>query len=270
MNRKKPLVWMGVFFIALIIIAPHALVPVRAVAQETRIDPMLAENVQRGSKTYTANCSFCHGPSAKGSSNGPSLIDSSVVRHDKEGDLIGKIVHEGRVDKGMPSFSALDGNRIADLAAFLHARVQATDSRETAGPRSGYDLKRLLTGDAVAGKAYFNSTGGCSKCHSVTQDLAGVATKYQPSQLENRMLYPRGMSPHASVTRDGGLKMEGTLVHIDPFYVAIVDVDGQYRSWDRTTVKVEVNDPLGAHLTLLGKYTNKDVHDLFAYLETLK
>lgn len=242
----------------------------RAAAQGGRPDPMTTEEVRRGAATYASNCSFCHGPTAKGSSNGPSLIDSSLVRHDNGGNLIGQVLHEGRMDKGMPSFSSLDGKKVVDLVAFLHARILATDSRETAGPRSGYELKALLTGDAAAGRAYFNGAGECSKCHSARGDLAGVASRYQPTALEGKILYPRGKASTAVVTLRDRKTVQGTVAHIDPFYVAIVDGEGRYRSWERAAVAVKVDDPLSGHLSLLGKYTNKDVHDLFAYLETLK
>jgi cytochrome c oxidase cbb3-type subunit 3 len=35
-------------------------------------------------------------------------------------------------------------------------------------------------------------------------------------------------------------------------------------------VKLEVHDPLAAHRELTGKYTDADLHNLFAFLETLK
>jgi len=244
--------------------------PVQAGVDDPKRNPMAAENVQRGEKLFGANCAFCHGPTAKGSATGPSLIDSSLVRHDNEGDLIGKVLREGRSDKGMPQFAGLSGTQVSDIVAYLHARILTTDSRETAGPRGGYQLKQLLSGDATAGKLYFEGSGGCTKCHSVTGDLAGIANRYQPTELEGRMLYPRGKSSTAVVTFSDGHVVQGTLAHVDPFYVALVDSSGAYHSWDRSQVKVKVIDPLSGHLELLGKYTNKDVHDLFAYLETLK
>ncbi len=238
-------------------------------AQQRRADPMAADNVQRGAKVYAANCIFCHGPTAKGAV-GPSLIDSALVRHDHEGDQIGPLLHQGRTEKGMPSFRTLTSDQVSDVVAFLHARILFTDSRETEGPRGGYQKQQLLTGNAQAGEAYFNGRGQCAQCHSATGDLAGVATKYQPTGLEGRILYPRGKASTAIVTLQDGSKHVGKLLHTDPFYVAIEDSEGNYRSWTASSVKVVVNDPLEKHRQLLAAYTNKDVHDLFAYLETLK
>lgn len=239
-----------------------------AVAQQ-RTDPMAADNVQRGAKVYAANCTFCHGPTAKGAV-GPSLIDSALVRHDHNGDQIAPLLHQGRAEKGMPSFSTLTQDQVSDVVAFLHARILFTDSRETEGPRGGYQKQQLLTGNAQVGEAYFNDRGQCAQCHNVKGDLAGIATKYQPTELEGRILYPRGKASTAIVTLRDGSQHAGKLLHVDPFYVAIEDANGNYHSWNVSGLKVVVNDPLEKHRQLLATYTNKDVHDLFAYLETLK
>lgn len=238
-------------------------------AAQQRTDPMAADNVQRGSKVYVANCTFCHGSTAKGAV-GPSLIDSALVRHDHNGDQIAPLLHQGRAERGMPSFSTLTQDQVSDVVAFLHARILFTDSRETEGPRGGYQKQQLLTGNAQAGETYFNGPGQCSQCHNVKGDLAGIAVKYQPTELEGRILYPRGKASTAIVTLRDGSKHAGKLLHIDPFYVAIEDANGSYHSWSASGIKVVVNDPLEKHRQLLAAYTNKDVHDLFAYLETLK
>lgn len=255
---------------AVLLLPLFAAVKVTAVAvAQLRKDPMAADNVQRGARAYTANCSFCHGPTAKGAV-GPSLIDSALVRHDHDGDQIAPLLHQGRAEKGMPAFPTLASDQVADVVAFLHARIVFTDSRETEGPRGGYQKQQLLTGNAQAGEAYFNVTGHCAQCHNVKGDLAGIATKYQPTELEGRILYPRGKASSATVTLRDGSQHSGKLLHSDPFYVAIEDADGKYHSWNVSSVKVVVNDPLEKHRQLLAIYTNKDVHDLFAYLESLQ
>ena len=42
------------------------------------------------------------------------------------------------------------------------------------------------------------------------------------------------------------------------------------RSNPEHNIKVEVQDPLAEHVELLKKYTNADMHNILAYLETLK
>lgn len=241
----------------------------RAAALQENAPPR-SESAQRGEKLFTTNCAFCHGPTAKGTASGVSLIDSSLVRHDKDGDLIGPVVREGRPAKGMPAFSTFDSGQIADIVAFLHERVAVTDSTETSGPRGGYQLQHLLTGDAAAGKQYFEGAGGCAQCHSVHGDLAAITKKYRPAELETKFLYPGEKQVSATVTSPSGERVEGMLVYRDDFNIGLMDRQGHYHSWQLTAVKVAVNDPIEAHVTLLDRYTNKDVHDLFAYLETLR
>ena len=269
MRRRLPY-WISALAVGWILATAMHRVQASSAGTETSVSPAMPEDAQRGERLYATNCAFCHGPTGKGSATGVSLIDSSLVRHDKRGDLIAPVVREGRVDKGMPPFTMLDGEQAADIAAFLHARIAITDSVETAGPRGGYQLQHLLSGSVAAGRRYFNGEGGCSKCHSATGDLHGIASKYQPTELESRFLYPRDSRARVTVALPSGEVVKGQLQHRDAFYVSLTDGSGQYRSWLLPGPQVTVTDPLQAHVELLNRYTNKDVHDVFAYLETLK
>jgi cytochrome c oxidase cbb3-type subunit 3 len=230
----------------------------------------LAQNqaaVQRGQKDFESRCAFCHGTDATGG-RGPDLVRSKLVADDAGGNLIGGVILNGRPAKGMPAFSMAPA-QIKDIAAFLHSRVLAAmHSRSRGG--DVYSLSRLLTGNAAEGKAYFDGPGRCSACHSPTGDLAHIAAKYTPLKLELRMLYPRGITPTVTVTLRSGKHLTGKLVHLDEFSVALRDSSGWYRSFSRDQVQVEVHDPLAAHQALLNKLTQDDMHNLFAYLETLK
>ncbi len=224
------------------------------------------EAVARGKKEYQQACSFCHGVDATGS-RGPDLVRSAVVNHDTNGDTIGPVIRNGRPDKGMPPIPMTD-RQIADVAAFLHDRaLQALHSSHVP---VDYPLEKLLTGNVSAGRAYFNGAGKCSTCHSPEGDLKGVATKYTPINLQSRFLYPAGAPVTATVTLRPGQQFSGRVVEQDEFNIAIRNAAGWYRSWPKRAVRVEVHDPLEAHRHLLSQYTDKDVHNLFAYLETLK
>ncbi len=223
--------------------------------------------VARGRQLFQEACGFCHGDDATGA-RGPDLIRSTVVNHDENGNLIGPVIRNGREEKGMPAFP-YSAEQISDISAFLQEQVQVA-LRSNRVPRD-YPLEKLLTGDATKGKAYFFGAGHCDSCHSPTGDLAGIAKKYSPIDLEARFLYPSGRAPRtATVTVRTGEKVSGTLAHFDEFNVALRDSSGWYRSWPRDRVKVEVRDPLEKHRELLSQYTDADVHNLFAYLETLK
>src|SRR5437764_4756882 len=160
------------------------------------------EAVERGRAQFAQSCGFCHGPNANGGTHGPSLIRSAVVRHDENGNLIGAVIREGRPDQGMPAIQ-LSPAQVADVVTFIKSRVAAADIRSANRPVQGSDDK-LLTGNAEAGKAFFNGTGGCAACHSVSGDLAGIARKYPAAVLQARFLYPPQKRTMVTVTDSAG------------------------------------------------------------------
>jgi len=252
------------FFIACTALA-LSLTPQMATAQgaQGNPDPAAAE---RGRKQFQDSCGFCHGNDATGA-RGPDLLRSSLVAHDVKGEQIGQVIRQGRPDKGMPPISLTDA-QVQDVASFLHAR--AAEAMKSASVPKAYPVERLLTGNAEAGKAFFNGAGGCAKCHSPTGDLAGIAGKHDPIGLEARMLYPGGKHKTAVVTLRSGEQVKGAVEHVDDFTIALRDENGWYRSFRRDEVKVELQDGLAAHRELLGKLTQADVHNLFAYVASLK
>lgn len=225
--------------------------------------------VERGHALFRSSCGFCHGNDATGE-RGPDLVRSQVTMHDDHGSLLEPVIRNGRPDKGMPSFATMKDEQVADIIAFLHH--QALAARRSSHVPGDYPLAKLLTGDAQAGKAYFDGAGGCTHCHSITGDLAGIAKKLSPLDLQQNMVYPEDKSLHktAVVTLPNGDRFEGKVMHQDEFGIGIVCQDGWYRSWPMGTVSVAIHDPLQAHRDLMSKYTDRDMHNLFAYLETLK
>jgi cytochrome c oxidase cbb3-type subunit 3 len=224
------------------------------------------QNVERGRAQFKSSCGFCHADDATGN-RAPDLIRSALLSHDVNGELIAPVIKNGRPNKDMPAFPTLSEQTISDIVAFLHK--QAYNALHSAGVPNDYPLARLLTGNADAGKTYFHNA--CAGCHSPTGDLAGVAKKYKPLDLQQRFLYPaRAAHVTATVTLRTGEKIEGGLVHADEFEIAITGPDGWYRSWKRGEVSVAIHDPMAGHKALMEKYTDKDVHDVFAYLETLQ
>jgi cytochrome c oxidase cbb3-type subunit 3 len=132
-----------------------------------------AAAVERGRAQFAQSCAFCHGPNANGGTHGPSLLRSTVVRHDENGELIGAVIRDGRPEQGMPPVQ-LTPSQVADVVTFIKSRIAAADVRSANRPVQGSDDK-LLTGNAESGKAFFQGAGGCSACHSPTGDLAGIA-----------------------------------------------------------------------------------------------
>ena len=237
-----------------------------AAKQKADGDGAGAAAAERGRKQFEQSCGFCHGADATGA-RGPDLVRSPLVAHDVKGEQIGQVIRQGRPDKGMPALPLSDA-QILDVAAFLHARM--AESVGSARVPKEYPIEKLLTGNADAGKAFFNGAGGCDKCHSPSGDLAGIAGKLTPMNLEARMLYPGGKHTTAVVTLRSGEQVKGAVEHADDFVIALRGENGWYRSFRRDSVKVELQDGLAGHRELLNKLTQADVHNLFAYLETLK
>ena len=235
--------------------------------------PEEAAAIDRGKAFFGVTCGFCHGSDARGGSTGPNLWRSSLVLTDREGSEIIKLIREGRPDKGMPPLAVTDAQG-RDVVAFLHNL-----------PVGGRDPARMrppsiVVGDAAAGARYFTRT--CASCHSATGDLKGLAAKYpEPRQLQHAWLMPgsqRGGTPASTwrptvnVTEASGHVTTGTLVRIDDFLVSLTDATGATRSFRRagSSPRVEIVDRLEPHRSLVPTYTDRDIHDLTAYLVTLK
>ena len=234
-----------------------------------------AAATERGRAAYAANCAFCHGADARGGDGGPSLLRSSIVLDDQNGELIGPVVQNGRADRGMPKFG-MSNDQIADLATFLHTfRI------------NGYDPSRqrpetIVVGDARAGEKYFGET--CASCHSASGDLRGVGARItDPRALQQTWLMPgstagrggptpaKARPPRVSVTLANGQTTEGDLERADDFVVSLRLVDGSRRMIQVSEgVKVQIRDPLQPHRDLLRKYRDADIHNVTAYLVTLK
>src|ERR1700749_2628983 len=234
--------------------------------KQRRPKPPENEEAARGQTQFTASCAFCHGADATGA-RGPDLLRSPVVAHDVKGNMIGDVVHNGRPDKGMPALPLTDA-QISDVAAYLHWRI--AEGLSSSEVPNGYPAEKLLTGNAQAGKAFFEGQGGCTKCHSPPGELANVSGKYSAIDLEAQMLYPEGNFKTAKITTKSGEIVEGKLNHLDEFSVAITDRNGWFHAYAPNEVKVEVTDKLAVHRALLDKLTQKQMHDLYAYVHTLE
>ena len=226
--------------------------------------------VERGKAVFGVHCTFCHGADARGGSGGTNLIRAEVVMNDQDGELIGPVIRNGR--EGMPKFD-LTQNQIRDIAAFIHSfRV------------GGYDVSRMtpptiVVGDPQAGQTYFAQK--CANCHSATGNLKGIASRITDAKaLQQTWLMPgsgrfavgSNVPPTRVTVTAGGKKYEGRLVRIDDFFVSLAEPDGYQRTFTRhdDVPKVEIQDPLKGHRDLLGTYRDKDIHDVTAYLVTLK
>ena len=241
--------------------------------------------VARGSGLYGVHCRACHGADLRGGDQGgPNLLRSPVVLNDQAGELILPIVQNGQRGASVMPPIALMPDDVRAIAEYIHS-VAATMQGQGSPPPGERVALNVLVGDASRGQAYF--TAKCSSCHSVTGDLRGIAARLpDPTALQNYWLSaggglgrggrggpgPSRREVTATVTPATGAKVEGALVRIDDFYIVLRLADGTERSFARTgeTPRVEIRDPYEPHRKLLPVYTDSDIHDVTAYLVTLK
>jgi cytochrome c oxidase cbb3-type subunit 3 len=240
--------------------------------------------IERGKALFAVTCSACHGADLRGGQlGGPNLLRSQVMLSDQHGELLLPIVRGARADKGMPPLPLPDDDVIA-IAEYIHA-VHAAAGRQGSPPPSDAPPPNIVVGDPASGQAYFAAK--CSSCHSAAGDLQGIATKIpDPKALQNLWVSGgvvsgrgRGGAPGsarrpvtATVALPGGEMIQGRLVRIDHFIVTLMLEDGTFRTVRREgdRPKVQITDPTEAHRALLATYTEKDIHDVTAYLVTLK
>jgi cytochrome c oxidase cbb3-type subunit 3 len=243
-------------------------VPTAATAQTYPV-----ELIEAGRQRFAANCGFCHGRDATGGSGGSDLTRSELVAEDLRGDRIGTVVRGGRVDAGMPAFPTLTESDLEAIVAFIHDRN--AEAASATGGRRSVEVADLATGNARTGARYFDDN--CTGCHSASGDLAGIASRLEGLALLRRMLFPgsegpaaQSLRPSVTVTTRAGQRISGSLAHRDEFTIALTDASGRYRSWPAPSVEIDVNDPLEGHVDLLGRYTDREMHDVLAFLQTLR
>jgi mono/diheme cytochrome c family protein len=245
------------------------------------IDPAAAA---RGLQTFTQNCAACHGANGRGGgAEGATDLSQSAIALADDAKTLGDFLKVGRPERRMPNF-ALSDAEVGDLSAFLRATLSAA-GRGAAGRGT---IVAAVVGDARAGEAYFSGAGRCTTCHSVTGDLKGIGARLTPAAIQGRVVMPRGSGGYprsfsappdpnelprtVTITQPSGEVVSGTLLWITDFNVTLVDGSGVRRTVARNgdVPKVEVKDPLQFHIDHMKTLTDKDMHDLTAYLVTVK
>ncbi len=260
---------------------------VAATPQAVQVSHEDPEAVKRGGKLYAANCVSCHGNTAKGTDIAPDLIRSVLVEDDEKGNRIGPLLKSGHA-KGTKS--DWTEQQVQDIAAWLRVQVYGAAFRQT------YTYVNALVGDPKKGEAYFQKN--CTNCHSATGDLAGIGSRYDVPGLQFRWLIGGGTrslrggtisrggsmlmdttAPRitkttitVTVTLKNGQKIEGVPVSVTDFNVSFRDTKGQFHSILREGEypKVVTHNPLQPHEDLIKMVKDGDMHDVTAYLVTLK
>jgi mono/diheme cytochrome c family protein len=260
---------------------------VRQISRSPAVDQAAHD---RGRALWASHCIDCHGSQARGSDTGPNIIRTKTVNFDRSaaeaGSVLGPFLKAGHPTQSSKPSASFTDEEVVALANFLRQRVN-----DTMRGSPIFTVGDILVGDPKAGEAYFKGDGGCTGCHTATErSLAGVATRIPvPVDLQQRMLFPgmggrgrgrgRGGPPAApdrnattvTITPAAGPATSGVLVEESDFHITVREADGSVRAIRRTPgMKVTKTTPLQAHIDLLDRITDKQIHDLVAYLETLK
>ncbi len=239
--------------------------------------------IARGRALYGINCRGCHGIDLRGGDmGGPNLLRSRLVLNDQHGELLLPVIRDGRSSPGMPAMppQSLSDDEVRSVAEYIHS-VTATAERQ-GGPPPGPAVElNILVGDRAAGRTYFAAR--CASCHSEAGDLKGIGTRIaDPKELQNTWVRGGPAAPasgrterataRVTVTLPSGERAAGRLDRLDDFIVVLTQTDGRQRSFSRRgqVPSVEVSDPMAAHTDLLAVYSDRDIHDVTAYLATLK
>jgi cytochrome c oxidase cbb3-type subunit 3 len=227
----------------------------------------------RGQSIFAEHCAFCHGANGRGTGVAPDLTQTPIVHQDNgTGQVLAKFLKQGKPNFGMPAFPSLTGSQVDAIARFLHAQTLAAAHT----PKLS-----ILVGNPVAGKKYF--AAHCGSCHKVSGNLKEIARRLDPMTLQARIVNPRAQGsldapppesiPIAVTIRPrNGAPVSGQLLSESDFYITIRTRSGRRRTFRRNgdEPSVQIHDPLEAHMKLMRTISDSDLHDVTAYLESLK
>ncbi len=241
--------------------------------------------IARGKALYGIHCAICHGADLRGGDmGGPNLLRSQVALSDQNGELILPIIQGSRKDSGMAAIPMSPEDGLI-VAVYVRSVLETIGVQGTPPPKGGPD-PNVLVGNAKEGQAYFAAK--CSTCHSLTGDLRGIATRI-PDAKNLQTSWVRGEAPNrhdtlvsadapnpraptVTIALASGERVEGRLLHIDDFLVTTKLPDGAVRSFQRKgdEPKIDIHDPMKVHRDLLTQYTDRAIHDVTAFLATVK
>jgi mono/diheme cytochrome c family protein len=282
------------FALVVVLVTPPVVVIGGAVAaDESRQAPVMIPRIppvdmaahDRGRAIWARECVDCHGTQARGAEKGPNIIRSRTVNFDRSsptpGAVLGPYLAAGHPTQSGRPGTGFSQDDVVALANFLRQRVN-----DTMRSSPLFTVGDILIGDRAAGEAYFNGAGRCASCHNETRNTLkasastpGIGTRIPaPVDLQQRMLFPRrgrgGSDANAisvTISPAAGAPLSGVLVEQSDFFVTLRLADGTVRAVRRTPeTKVTLSDPLQAHIDLLDVLTDQQIHNLVAYLESLK
>jgi cytochrome c oxidase cbb3-type subunit 3 len=258
-----------------------------AVFQVSNRPPVDQAAHDRGRALWAQHCIDCHGSQARGSDTGPNIIRTKTVNFDRTsatpGSVLTPFLKAGHPTQSGKASASFTDEEIVGMAHFLRQRVN-----DTMRSAAGFTVGDIVVGNSAAGEAFFKGDGKCTTCHNDTaRNLAGIATRIPtPVDLQQRMMFPgggggrggRGFGAPAggaaiavTITPASGPAIIGTLVEQTNLFITVRLADGSIQTVRRTpALKIVTTNPLQAHIDLLEVITDAQMHNLVAYLRTMK
>jgi mono/diheme cytochrome c family protein len=194
-----------------------------------------------------------------------------VVLGDDHGEHLAPFLKKGLPEKGMPAFASMSDGDLKDIAEFVHLQVEDVANRGT------YHVLNILVGSAAKGQTYV--AAHCMSCHTA-EAFAHLGSKFRsPEQLQRGWIWPmrpinsgdNSLAATATVKTKDGATIMGRVTQVSDFRITLVDSDGRAHVIDRQPgVDVQIKDPLSAHHEIIMTLANDDMHNVTAYLNSLK
>jgi cytochrome c oxidase cbb3-type subunit III len=214
-----------------------------------------------GAAIFAANCAGCHGADGRGGEHAPNIATAAEVQHLMDRELAG-IIRNGISGAGMPAFSSLKQQEVADVVAWLRILQGRGDIVK-------------LPGDAKSGEALFFGKGQCSECHMVKGkggfiggDLSFYGADAKPDQIRAIILNPEKNLPSekkaTTVVTNMGQTITGMLRGNNNFSLSLQTPDGAFHFLQKTDLtRIDLGSRSLMPATTLD---NKEVDDLVSYL----
>jgi putative heme-binding domain-containing protein len=253
-RRKKRLIYL---------VAPFLLLTAPVWSQKNPFNT--TQDAELGGRLFQTHCSYCHGAHGEGG-RGADLTSGQRRYGSSDAELF-RTIRNGIPGSEMPPARATDED-IWRMAAFVN-KIGSAGLEENAG------------GNPAAGKAVYESKGGCAACHAIGRlggslgpELTDVGRRRGPSYLEESLVKPEADLPinyrAIRVITKSGQTAVGIRLNEDDLSIQLRDAGDNLRSFLKDNIKeIQRNQPslMPAYGSIL---TNKELEDLVAYLSSLR
>lgn len=214
--------------------------------------------------TFEKVCASCHALDGRGGERGPDIASKAEAVRKTDAQL-GRIIGEGKIAAGMPSFAGYGAERIAALVGYV---------RTLQGGRG----RAQLPGDAARGKALFYGKAKCSECHMVEgrggfygADLTAYAAVRGADEVRAAIVSPgKDLDPRRgliTVTLKDSRTVSGMARNQDNFSLQLQTADGVFHLLDKAdirTLKYEGRLPMPANYGT--SLSAKELDDVVSFL----